>query len=241
MAEETERAMPLWEHLSELRGRLVWCLLTIAFGFAVTYGFSEPIIHFLELPLLKALPAGQQYLYFTGIADKFMVYVQVSLVTAITLTSPILLYQIWKFIEPALLPTERRFAIPFVGFATFSFLVGLVFAYYLVLPYGYAFLVNFGGQEIRPMITLQDYFSLTLKLLLGVALIFETPVILLMLAKIGLIDADFLKTRRSMALILAAVVSAVITPSPDAFTMVLVMVPLYLLYELSIFLISWTQ
>lgn len=236
-----DHAMPLWEHLDELRRRMIRSLIAVGLALTVTYNVSDEIVNFLEQPLLKVLPEGQQKLYFTGLTDKFFVYLQVSVLSALVLVSPYLFFELWKFVSPGLKPKEKKFVFPFVLFATGTFLVGLAFGYYLVLPYGYQFLVEFGGDSHQAMITLQEYFSLTLKMLLGIGIIFELPVVLILLGKVGIVNATFLAHHRRYAFVGAAVVGAVITPSPDAFTMILVAVPLYLLYELSILGVRFTS
>lgn len=239
---DNDTAMPLWQHLDELRGVLIRCLVAVMVSLCVTYYFSEQLVLFLEQPLLDILPEGQQRLYFTGITDKFFVYLQVSIICAIFLASPYLFYQLWKFIAPGLKANERRFAIPFVTFATFTFALGLSFSYYIVIPYGYKFLIEFAGtgdHAPQAMITLNEYFSLTLKLMLAIGAVFEVPVLLVLLGKLGIIDAPLLSKNRRFAFVVSAIVSAIATPSPDAFTMLLVMGPLYLLYEVSIIGVRW--
>lgn len=230
--------MALWEHLDDLRKCIFRSLIAICVGAVITYQYSAPIMHFLELPLLKVLPVGAQRLVYTGIADKFMVYLKVSLISALFLVLPFVLFQLWQFISPALYPKERKFAGPFVIVGTLAFFTGLAFAYYVVIPFGYEFLIQFGNDSgphsEQAMITLADYFSLTLKLLLAVGLIFETPVILIFLGRFGLVSSEMLGKFRKHAFLGSAVVAAVATPSPDAFTMLIVMVPLYFLYEIGI-------
>lgn len=232
---EDDRSMPLWQHLDELRAALVRSLIAILIAFCVTYYYSDFIVRFLEQPLLDILPAENQKLYFTGIADKFFIYLKVSIIAAIALASPYLFYQIWWFIAPGLKPAERKFAGPFVLFATTTFLMGVAFAYYLVIPYGYKFLIEFASDsDHQAMITIGEYFSLTLKLILAIGLVFEVPVLLVLLGKLGIIDAKILAKNRRFAFVVSSIIAAIATPSPDAFTMILVLVPLYLLYEVSI-------
>jgi sec-independent protein translocase protein TatC len=226
--------MPLWEHLDDLRSGLIRALVAIVLGCIATYAYIEPIMAFLEKPLLDVLPAGQAKLYYTGLTDKFVVYLKVTVLTSMLIISPYLLYEVWRFISPALHRHEKRFLIPFLFFGTLSFVVGLAFAYYLVIPYGYKFLVEFGSPTEQAIITLTEYFSLTLKLMLALGLVFELPVVLVLLGKFGIIDSAFLIRNRRYAFVISAVVAAVATPSPDALTMLLVMFPLYLLYELGI-------
>lgn len=231
--------MALWEHLAELRTGMIRVLIALFIGVCITYNFSEQIVHYLELPLLRVLPPGQQALYFTGLTDKFFVYLKVSFIAAAIVMSPYLFYEAWKFISPGLYKTEQRFVMPFVFFATIAFLIGVSFAFYVVIPTGYKFLVNFGSPTERAIITLTEYFSLTLKLMLALGLVFELPVFFILLAKFGLVNSPMLAGYRRHAFVASAVIAAIATPTPDAFTMLLVMAPLYALYEVSIFAVRW--
>jgi sec-independent protein translocase protein TatC len=231
---QEESRMPLWEHLEDLRSGLIRALVVTVLGCILTYAFIEPIMAFLEKPLLDVLPPGQAKLYYTGLTDKFVVYLKVCVLASMLLVSPYLLYEVWRFISPALHRHEKRFLIPFLTFGTVSFVLGLAFAYYLVIPYGYKFLVEFGSPDEQAIITLTEYFSLTLKLMFALGLVFELPVVLVLLGKFGIIDSDFLVRNRRYALVGSSVVAAIATPSPDALTMILVMIPLYLLYEVGI-------
>jgi len=232
--------MPLWEHLDDLRKVMVRCLLIILVGFLAVYSFADQIVAFLEKPLLDVLPEGQKHLYFTGIADKFFIYLKISVYVSIAMTSPLLLHQVWGFIAPALYKHERKVVAPFLFFATLSFVAGLAFAYYMVLPTGYKFLIEYGPQTERPIITISEYFTLTLQLMIALGVVFELPVALMVLGRLGIIQPELLSRMRAHAYVLLSVLAAFITPTPDAFTMLLVMVPLFLLYELSVFLVKMT-
>lgn len=226
--------MPLTGHLGELRQVLVKALFAIALGFGVVYSFADTIIDFLQRPLLQFFPEGQQFLYFTGITDKFFVYLQVSVLASILLTLPYLLYLTWSFVSPALYEKEQKIIRPFLFLGTLAFIVGVSFGYYVVIPYGYKFLIEFGSSSQRPLITITEYFSLTLKLLGLVGFVFELPVVLIVLGALGLVTPQLLAKLRKQAFLVLIIASAVLTPSPDAFTMMLVAVPLCLLYEISI-------
>ncbi len=238
-----ESRMALWEHLDELRGALIRSLLAIGIGMCVTYSYAGKLMLFLEKPLLDVLPKDQAKLYFTGVADKFMVYLKVSILAAVALTLPYLLFEIWRFIAPALYRHEKKFVGPFLFVGTLAFFVGMTFSYMIVIPYGYKFLIEFGAdsQTEQAIITLADYFDLTVKMLLALGLVFELPVVMVLLGKIGIVRAEFLKAYRRHAFLVISVGAAILTPSPDAFTLVLVMVPLYLLYEASIVGVRWVQ
>lgn len=232
--------MPLVDHLSELRKRLVYALLAVIVTSAVAWNWNDVIVRFLELPLLDVLPKDARKLYFTGIGDKFFVYLKVSLCTGAAAATPFLLYQLWRFIAPGLYSDERRAVAPFVLLGSFAFYAGLAFAYYIVLPTGYAFLVNFGGDE-QAIITLTDYFALTLKLLIVLGLVFEVPVLILILVRLGILDAAILRKYRRHAFLLNSILAAVLTPTPDAATMLLVLLPLHLLYEMAVVGARWFE
>jgi sec-independent protein translocase protein TatC len=230
--------MPLTDHLAELRKRLVYALLAVGVLTAVAWNWNEALVRFLEMPLLRALPPEARRLYFTGIADKFFVYLKVCIAVGTSVATPILLYQVWRFIAPGLYRDERRAVAPFVVLGTVAFYLGLAFAYYVVLPAGYAFLVRFGGDE-EAIITLTEYFGLTLKLLLVLGFVFEVPVLILVLVRLGILDGPMLRKFRRQAFLLNAVLAAVLTPTPDAATMLLVLGPLQLLYEVSVVAAGW--
>ncbi|MBI4403040.1 MAG: twin-arginine translocase subunit TatC [Deltaproteobacteria bacterium] len=231
---ENEPRMPLWRHLDELRNRLIRCLVVLTLGTVITYAFADPLVYFLEKPLIALLPKDEPYLYFTGLADKFMVYLKVSVLAAVALTAPFLLYEVWRFVAPGLYKSERRLVVPFMFLGSIAFLLGIAFGYFVVIPYGYDFLLHFGSPREKALITLAEYFSLTTKLLLALGLVFELPVVIVLLGLFGVVDADDLVQFRKYAFVGSAVLGAIITPTTDAFTMCLVTVPLYLLYEVSI-------
>jgi sec-independent protein translocase protein TatC len=231
--------MPLWQHLEELRNAMIRSLVALGIGVLITYNFSESLVGYLERPLLRVLPEGEKALFYTGITDKFFIYLPVAVIAAAALVSPFLLYEVWKFIAPGLHSHERRFVLPFIVLGTVSFAVGAAFAFYVVIPYGYEFLIHFGSPQEKPIITLTEYFSLTLKLMALLGLTFELPALFLLLAKIGLVDGPMLARFRRHALVGSSVAAALLTPTPDAFTMLLVMIPLYALYEVSIVAVKW--
>lgn len=233
--------MPLWEHLTELRTGLMRSLIAVSLGFLVTYYYIDSIIVFLEKPLLDLLPEGNRHLYFTGLTDKFFIYIKVSCLAAVFLVSPYLLYELWRFISPAMYKHEKKFLGPFIFSGSLAFFTGNAFAYYIVIPFGYKFLLEFGSPTDQAMITLTEYFSLTLKLLLALGLVFEVPVLMALLGKFGIIESKTLAKHRAHAFVASSVVAAIATPSPDAFTMLLVMVPLYLLFELGLLAMQWVE
>lgn len=230
----------LWDHVGDLRKILIRCLIAIGLGLILTFTYSEPIVFFLQKPLLVLLPPERRHLYYTGITDKFMVYLQISVLASLALTFPYILSQVWKLIAPALDKGQRRFAIPFICFGTISFFIGLSFAYWVLIPLGYKYLIDFGSTQDEALITLTEYFSLTIKILLIAGIVFELPMIMILLGRFGLVSEKLLKRYRRHAFLAIAIVASIATPSPDAVTLSAVMVPMYLLYEISILGVKFT-
>lgn len=232
---------PLWQHLDDLRRCLTRCLSALLIGLVLVFRYIDKVMEFLEAPLVRYLPAERQHLYFTGVTDKFMTYLKVGCLVSFCLTSPFILYQVWLFVSPGLYRHEKRFAIPFVFFSLLSFAIGIAFAYYVILPTGFEFLMNFGSNRDVPMITLGEYFSFTLKMMVALGLIFEMPVVIVILGKLGIVTASGLAHYRRHAFVVISLVSAIATPSPDAISMILVMVPLVVLYEISIMAVRFVS
>ncbi len=236
---ETVQLQSFIEHLGDLRGALVRSLLAVTLGFFACFQYADKILAFLKAPILEVLPKNHQQLYYFGLTEQFYTYMKVSLIASLFVTFPFLLLQLWNFISPALKPKERKLCVPFILASVVAFLVGFFCAYRWAIPYLFQFLIGFNqaGDEV-PLIRLGDYVTLVLQLLLGSALIFETPIILAVLGKLGIITAPFLKHIRPKAYVGLTVVAAVLTPTPDAFTMILALVPLILLYELGVALVG---
>ncbi|MEQ1664707.1 MAG: twin-arginine translocase subunit TatC [Bdellovibrionales bacterium] len=229
----------LIEHLIDLRKCIVSTLWIIAIGFGISVYFSEHIFDFIRHPIAPYLGDGGG-LVFTAPIDKFMAHMKVSFLTGVIVTCPLWLYQVWLFIAPALYRKERKMAIYFLLFGSVLFLIGVTFVYKLVYPMAFKYLLSFGGNIDKPMITINEYmdFFVSTTLLFGLA--FEMPLIILLLSIIGIIDEEFLKTKRRIAIMLMAVISAIITP-PDALSMLAMLAPLLLLYELSIVLVKYIK
>ncbi|NUM88149.1 MAG: twin-arginine translocase subunit TatC, partial [Bdellovibrionales bacterium] len=231
---------PFWDHLEELRDRILRCLRVLVLTSGAGYVVRRPILEFLKKPLLDALPPDKQHLYFTGLFESFFNHLQVAILAGAFIGSPYFLWQVWAFVGPGLRQNERRAVIPFVFFGTLFFFAGAAFAYWLVLPYGFKFFVEFGAPYDVPMITVREYFSVLFRLLLLFGLSFEMPVILVLLAHLGLVGADALRGHRRNALIAIAVFSALFAP-PDVASMLLMMAPLYAFYEIAILAIAFIE
>jgi sec-independent protein translocase protein TatC len=230
----------IWDHVGDLRKVLIRCLIAVGLGLILTFTYSEPIVYFLQKPLLALLPPERRHLYYTGITDKFMVYLQISVLASLALTLPYILSQGWRLIAPALDKSQRKFALPFICMGTISFFVGLSFAYWVLIPLGYKYLIDFGSTKDEALITLTEYFSLTIKILLIAGIVFELPIIMVLLGRFGLVNDKLLRRYRRHAFLAIAIVASIATPSPDAVTLGAVMIPMYLLYEISILGVRFT-
>jgi sec-independent protein translocase protein TatC len=229
-----EKKLPLTAHLQELRKRLILSFVAIGVGFGACYAFSQPLFDILAAPLMKVMPVGGS-LVFTSVAEAFFTYMKVGFIGGLVLASPFVLYQVWAFVAPGLYRNEKRYVIPFVLLGSFFFALGICFAYYVALPAGYRFLLSYATDFIKPLPSIKEYLSFSIKLLLAFGLVFEFPVVLLLLARIGIIDAKAMAKRRRYAILLIFVFAAVVTP-PDLISQVLMALPLVALYELSILL-----
>ena len=234
----SEVKMPFTAHLAELRKRLIISFTAVGIGFALAYGFSAQLFEWLVSPLIGVLPPGDK-LVFTALPEAFFIYLKVSLIAGIVLASPVIFHQLWMFIAPGLFHKEKRFVLPFVFISTLLFIGGALFGYYVVFPVGFRFLVGFSTENIRALPSLQMYLSFCLKLLLGFGLVFEFPVLAYFLGRIGILNSTMMAKNRRIAILLIFIVAAIVTP-PDVVSQILLAIPLYLLYEVSILIVKFT-
>jgi sec-independent protein translocase protein TatC len=171
---DRDEKKPLMGHLEELRKRLIACAVAVGVCFAVTYGFSEKLFTVLAHPLKAHLPEGDR-LIFTNLPEMFFVYIKTALVSALLLAAPFIFYQVWMFVAPGLYRNEKRYVFPFVFFSTVLFVGGALFGYFIVFPFGFRFFLGFANEYIQALPSVKQYFSLSIKLLLGFGLIFELP------------------------------------------------------------------
>ncbi len=234
--------MSLLEHLGELRKRLFASILAVAAAFFGCWAVSREIFSFLAKPIYRYLPAGEK-LAFLGVTDAFMLYVKVAGLAAIFVASPVVLYQIWRFVSPGLYARERRMAIPFILSGTLFFLAGGAFAYYVAFPFAVQFLLDV-GQDFKAVITVERYFSFLMTVILGLGVMFELPVLIVLLSMIGVVTPQFLVRKMRWAVLIIAFLSALLTPTPDIFNMGLFALPTMGLYLLGIggsFLVQWLR
>jgi sec-independent protein translocase protein TatC len=231
-----EKRLPLSGHLEELRNRSIKCFIAAFGGFLISYAFKAKVFAFLLRPLKQALPPGSNVIY-TRLPEAFFTYLMVAVYTGLLIVSPFIIYQIWVFVAPGLYKKEQKYVIPFVIYSSFFFLAGAAFGYFIVFPVAFKFLLGFGGDLIKPFPSAREYLSFTVKLLLAFGLIFEFPVVALLLSRLGIITHSFLSSQRRYAIIIFFIISAIITP-PDVVSQLLMVVPLVFLYELSIILVK---
>jgi len=230
------KVMSIWDHLSELRGRLVRSALAVVVFFGIALAFSQQIILFLRQPLQDALPPGADVLHFTNPLDVFMIDLKVGFLVGIVASAPVWIYQFWKFFEPALYPRERRYVLPFIVASAGLFFVGIAFCYFVILPSSLDFLIGMGREVGTPMITIRDYVSLLFLMIFSFGLVFEAPVIIVLLAFLDILSLEGLKAARRYVVVGTIIVSAFMAP-PDPVSQVAMSVPLYGMYEVSILLI----
>jgi sec-independent protein translocase protein TatC len=229
-----DEKQPFLGHLEELRSRLIVCAIAIGVGFAISYAFSKQLFSLLILPLTSVLPPDSR-LIFTSLPEMFITYIKVSLVAGIILAIPIIFYEGWMFLAPALYQKEKRYLVPFVLFSSILFMVGALFGYLVVFPYGFKFFIGFATEDIQALPSVKQYFSFAIRLLLAFGLVFEMPIVVLFLTKIGVITPDAMKRFRKIAILCSFILSAILTP-PDVATQIMMALPIIVLYELSIFL-----
>jgi sec-independent protein translocase protein TatC len=227
-----DEKLPFTSHLEELRRRLITVFIAVGVGFVVAFGFKERLFKILVQPLIKVMKEGETLIY-TGLPEAFFTYLKVAFLTGLIVASPIILYQFWMFVAPGLYKNERRMMMPIVFLSSFFFVGGALFGYFIVFPWGFKFFLGFATDTIRPLPSMKEYFGFSAKLLLAFGLVFELPLVLTFMAKLGIVSVDFLKKNRKYALLLFFAGAAILTP-PDVITQIMMALPLMVLYEISI-------
>ncbi|RUT51464.1 twin-arginine translocase subunit TatC [Campylobacter fetus] len=221
-------------HLIELRKRLIISAFAIIVCFVVCFNFWNPILAYMSAPLKAVLPDGSNII-FTQVAEPFFTAMKVAFFAGLLLALPVIFWQFWLFVAPGLYENEKKYVIPFVISATFMFLVGAAFCYYFVVPVGFHFLINFGGELFQALPSIGDYVGFFTKLIVAFGISFELPVVTFFLAKLGMIDDKTLKGFFRYAVVIIFIFAAIMTP-PDVLSQFLLAIPLIALYALSIFI-----
>ncbi len=222
--------MSLVGHLTELRRRLIVMVIAIIIGAAISYYYVDTLIAILTAP------AGK--LYYMKPTEAFFTYLKVSLVGGIFIAMPVLLYEIWAFIVPALTKGEKKITNLYIPIALILFCLGIVFSYFLVLPAAVKFFIGFSTDELLPLFSIGQYIDFVIAFILPFGVIFELPLIVMLLAHLGLVSSRFLKSKRKLFILMAFIIGAVISPTPDMFSQTMIAIPMILLYEVSVFIVG---
>jgi len=225
--------LPFTSHLEELRKRLIRCCIAVAIGFAVSYTFKEKLFEILTRPLIQAMAPGGKLIY-TGISEAFFTFLKVSFLSGVLLAVPVIMFEFWMFVAPGLYRDERKVILPIVILSSFFFLGGALFGYFVVFPFGFKYLLSFATDTIQPFPSMKEYLSISSTMLLAFGCVFEFPMVITFLARLGIVSVDFLKANRKYAILIIFIVAAILTPTPDVVSQCLMAVPMVVLYEVSI-------
>ncbi|MDP2166758.1 MAG: twin-arginine translocase subunit TatC [Thermodesulfovibrionales bacterium] len=240
-----EEKMSLTGHLSELRNAIITSLVAFAAGVAVSFNFSEQILGFLTLPMRSDLVLKPSYpfvsflqragevpkLVFLAPSEAFWVHFKISMVAGFLLVLPVILYAVWRFISPGLLQKEKRYVGPFVIAATALFFAGAAFCFSGVLPFAMKFFLTYKTASLTPMISVGNYVDFCLKFVLAFGAVFELPLAIVVLTRMGVVTPEGLARNRKYAVLVVFVASGVLTPTPDAFNQIMMAVPMMFLFE----------
>ena len=228
--------MTFLEHLEELRVRLIHVVAALVVAFIACWQFHDRLFLFLTSPLRKSYP--QVEFIFTSPSEALMLHMKMSFFVGIFVAAPYVLYQVWAFIAPGLYSHEKAYAVPFIVAGTFFFLAGAAFGHFFLFPLTFRFMIGFGGPGMKFMPRVGEYYTFYSWFLLGLGLVFQLPVVIFVVARIGLVTPRFLLRNFKYAILIAFTVSAIITPTPDVATQTLLAVPMLGLYLLGV-LVAW--
>lgn len=226
--------MPLTSHLEELRRKLIIAGVSWLVAFLACYSFAEPLFDLIASPVRSALPEGTSLVFITA-TEPFFTYLKIGALAGLLVSMPVIFWQIWSFVAPGLYQHEKRYIVPFVLASTLCFATGAFFGYQYVFPMAFKVLIEFGtgSGELNAMLSMGSYLSLSSKLLLAFGLVFELPVVIFFLARMGIVDHKMLARNRKFALLAAFLTGAMLTP-PDVFSQTALAVPFIVLYEIGI-------
>jgi sec-independent protein translocase protein TatC len=224
--------MPFTVHLEELRKRLITCFIAVGIGFVAAYFFKEELFYILVAPLKQAMREGDTLIY-THLPEAFFTFLKTALIAGIMLAAPVIIYQFWMFMAPGLYNREKRLLAPILFLSTLFFMGGALFGYFVVFPFGFKFFLSFATETIRPMPSMKEYLGFAAKLLMAFGIVFELPLVITFMARLGIVSVEFLRKNRKYAILLFFCAAAILTP-PDVVTQIMMAVPLMGLYEISI-------
>jgi len=238
-AQEEMPTMGFLDHLEELRRRIIYSVIAVAVGFFVCWGYAERIYEIIQRPIIEALQKNglSEKLVYTNPTEPFNLYLKVGLMAGLFVASPFVLYQVWLFISPGLYRHEKRYVLPFVSSTATLFLAGGYFGYKLVLPQALVFLIGY-GKAFQPMVTLGEYSSLFLTVIVGMGVIFEMPILVFFLSLMGIVSAGWMWRNLRYSILGIFVIAAILTPTTDILNMCIFAAPMVALYVLSI-AIAW--
>jgi len=230
-----DEQIPITAHLEELRKRLIIAGASWLLAFFASYVFAELLFRLVSEPLRNVLPENSSLVFLTA-TEPFFTYLKISAMAALIVSLPVILWQVWAFIAPGLHTQEKRFGIAFVLSSCLSFAAGTYFGFTFIFPLIFSVLIEFGigGGGVNAMLSMDAYLTLALRLLLAFGLVFELPVILVLLARMGIVDAHWLRKNRKYMVIVAFIFGAVLTPGPDVFSQCSLAIPFIILYEIGI-------
>ena len=230
MAVERDKELSLGQHLKEFRDRLMVACIAIAITTAISFLFTTDIIKLL------LLPSGVTKLIALSPTENFTTYFRVALFSGFALAMPVILYEIFAYIDPALHPNERKFALTLGPFVLLLFVAGMLFCYLVLLPNALKFLINFGSEVIDNQLRASEYLSFVTLFIVGMGVVFEMPILIWALIRLGVIQRSWLTKRRRYIFVAVFAIAAVVTPTPDPFNQTIVAIPMYLLFELGLLL-----
>ena len=229
---DQEEKIPFTSHLEELRSRIIVSFIAIGIGFVLAFSVKEWLFELLIAPLISAMRPGEK-LIFTSLPEAFFVYLKVAFLSGTFLAIPVILYQFWMFIAPGLYSRERRYLAPIMVLSIFFFIAGALFGYFVVFPIGFKFFLSFATDNIQPLLTMKEFLSFATLFLLAFGLMFELPLVMIFLVKLGIISIDFLTKNRKYAILIIFIIAAILTP-PDVISQTLMAIPMMALYEIGI-------
>jgi sec-independent protein translocase protein TatC len=225
--------MSFLEHLDELRKRIIRALLSLSVGVAIAAYFLEDILNFVMRPLSATLPRGATFI-FTYPTEAFMLRIRIALIAGLFIATPLVFWQVWQFVAPALYAKERRYAIPFVLLSSIGFIGGAAFSHYVAFPLMWRFFASFSDDMIVFMPRIEDTFSMYMRMLLGMAAVFQMPAMVFFMARMGMVTARWMLRQFKYAVLVIVIAAAIITPSSDVASQMIVAGPMVVLYVLSI-------